>query len=135
MAHPPYDLARIIEATAFHTAKARNLEERTAFETKLLNEANHSGAINASFVDPTHLYHEYYAASVLWHQELVRSGRVSSNTRDDDCVITAVRTIQPPVATPLLKLNATTGALEHPTFIKRSRDLQNNSGTTPIGQQ
>eukprot|EP00971_Amphidinium_carterae_P137211 2719070-Amphidinium_carterae.1 len=109
IAHPPHDLARLMEATAFHTAKARDLDERKAFEKKLLSQDANPEL--AAFVDPTHLYHEYYAASVTWHQELLRSGAMATNPQEEECMITSVSTIQPPHAAPLLKLNAKTGAL------------------------
>eukprot|EP00971_Amphidinium_carterae_P168609 3340808-Amphidinium_carterae.1 len=65
----------------------------------------------AAFIDPAHLYHEYYAASVLWHQELLRSGTTTTQPREDECVITSVSTVQPPQSAPLLQLNAKKGAL------------------------
>eukprot|EP00971_Amphidinium_carterae_P045198 889360-Amphidinium_carterae.1 len=61
VAHPPHELARLIEATAFHTAKARDHNERKAFEQKLLSQD--TNMVIAAFIDPAHLYHEYYAAS------------------------------------------------------------------------
>eukprot|EP00971_Amphidinium_carterae_P210725 4181608-Amphidinium_carterae.1 len=109
VAHPPHDLARLIEATAFHTAKARDHSERKAFEQKLLSQDTNPEI--AAFIDPEHLYHEYYAASVLWHQELLRSGTSATKPREDDCVITSVSTVQPPQAAPLLQLSAKKGAL------------------------
>eukprot|EP00971_Amphidinium_carterae_P187842 3728576-Amphidinium_carterae.1 len=109
IAHPSHDLARLIEATAFHTAKARDPRERKAFEQKLLSQDTNPEI--AAFIDPAHLYHEYYVASVTWHQELLRNGATTTNPLEKDCVITSVSTVQPPQAAPLLQLNAKKGAL------------------------
>eukprot|EP00971_Amphidinium_carterae_P091365 1808685-Amphidinium_carterae.1 len=109
VAHPPHDLARLIEATAFHTAKARDHSERKAFEQKLLSQDTNPEI--AAFIDPAHLYHEYYAASVLWHQELLNRGTAAINPPETDCMITSVSTVQPPQVAPLLQLNAKKGAL------------------------